>query len=86
MLGHADDYQGDHEPQCELVYQGIVQGFYQNRPDNYMALCHSVEQQAYDDWVCLLKKDDGVFTLNWHIRRDDLARQDFSKTILVAVN
>ncbi|WP_394793259.1 DUF1963 domain-containing protein [Armatimonas sp.] len=56
LLGHADDYQGDHEPQCELVYQGIVQSFYQNRPDNYMSLCHSVEQQAYDDWVCLLKK------------------------------
>lgn len=86
LLGHADDYQGDHEAECELVYQGVVSNFYENLPENYRQLCRSVEQQAFDDWICLFRKDNGVFTLNWHIRRDDLARRDFSKTIVVAVN
>ncbi|MCX6366521.1 MAG: DUF1963 domain-containing protein [Armatimonadetes bacterium] len=89
LLGHADDYQGDHEPECELAYLGVVKNCFENRPENYCALLNQVELASYQNWLCLLKDADcagGVFTLNCHIRRNDLAQVDFSKTITFAVN
>jgi uncharacterized protein YwqG len=89
MLGHPDDYQGDQEPTCELIYRGVRSNAYNSDvPENWIALHTEVEQLAFDNWLSLFDTSDdpGVFSLSYCIRRDDLARQDFSKTILIAVN
>nr|WP_309687424.1 DUF1963 domain-containing protein [Armatimonas sp.] len=88
LLGHPNDYQGDQEPDCELIYQGVVNGYWDDYPENYATIRGDMEQRAFENWVSLFDTSDdvGVFSLSYCIRRDDLARQDFSKTILVAVN
>jgi uncharacterized protein YwqG len=88
MLGHPDDYQGDQEPTCELIYRGVKKNAYGGLPENWLSLYAEVKQLAFDNWFSLFDTSDdaGVFSLSYCIRRDDLARQDFSKTILIAVN
>lgn len=83
LLGHIDDYQGDLEPNCELIYHGV------RDPEMVQSLRGAVEKESFFNWLCLLEETEfcgGVFALNYCIRRDDLAKQDFSKTISFAVN
>lgn len=88
LLGHPDDYQWDQEPTCELTYRGVTWQTRSDSPEAWASLYAEVEQIAFDNWLCLFDTSDdfGVFSLSYCIRRDDLARQDFSKTILIAVN
>ncbi|WP_309714583.1 DUF1963 domain-containing protein [Armatimonas sp.] len=88
LLGYPDDYQGAQEPECELIYRGLVKGSHGDRPENYQALWQEVKEQAFQDWICLLDTSDGVgvFSLSYCIRRYDLEGWDFTKTVMIAVN
>ena len=85
LLGHPDDYQGDPEPTCELIYRGVRRHAYDNAPEGWSSHHAEVKQLAFNNWLFLFDTSDdaGVFSLNYCIRRDDLARQNFSKTILI---
>jgi hypothetical protein len=92
LLGHPDDYQGDLEPQAELAFRQIPGRRWDATDEEkvaYSRLSKEVTPQSYQDWICLLHDGTycgGVFTLDYLIRREDLARADFSKTVAFAVN
>lgn len=88
LLSYPDDYQGDQEPTCELIYRGVIPNTYADYPENYRTLYDEAEPQAYHDWICLLDTSDGagVFSLSYCIRREDLEGWDFTKTVMIAVN
>jgi Domain of unknown function (DUF1963) len=91
LLGHPDDYQGALEPQAEMAYRGhpYPHTGTEEEKQAYSRLYDEISLSSFQDWICLLHDGDycgGVFTLDYLIRRDDLARADFSKTVAFAVN
>jgi Domain of unknown function (DUF1963) len=81
LLGYPNTYQGDQEPQCEVIYRGV-------ESEGSSELRQDVQEQAYRDWICLLDTfhPSGVFSLSYCIRRYDLEGWDFTKTVMIAVN
>lgn len=66
-----------------------MRGYPERHHTEYAEALERVRQDSYRDWLCLLHLADysgGVFTLDYLIRREDLARADFTQTVTFAVN
>lgn len=92
LFGHPCDYQGALEPKAEMAFRGFLtypsEGT-EKEQQAYLQLYKEISPQAFQDWVCLFHEGSytgGVFTIDYLIRREDLARADFSTTVAFAVN
>lgn len=94
LLGWADPIQNNMTMQCELVSRG----YYLGNPEGWSEVTpldrQEAEQWSAEDWLPLFQLDtvkNGDFELMFgdcgriyfYIRRDDLAKRDFSKVWLI---
>jgi uncharacterized protein YwqG len=87
LLGHPDQVQGDMQLECQLVTNGIYCG----DTTGYQDPRRAVLEKAATEWRLLLQVDSDDHSMTWGdvghiffwIRRQDLAKRDFSKCWLI---